>query len=82
MIDEKIQEQQNGLPAAPPPLTTKDKLRAAWARLQCSSLLRNRRIRARTRHHMNGLTALICALPLARQLGDWQIGRASCRERV
>ena len=71
MIEEKNQEQTGGLPAAPPPLTTKDKLRAAWARLQCISLLRNHRIRIRTRHHVNGLTALICALPLARQLGDW-----------
>ncbi len=71
MIEEKNQEQTGGLPAAPPPLTTKDKLRAAWARLQCISLLRNHRIRIRPRHHVNGLTALICALPLARQLGDW-----------
>ena len=71
MIEEKNQEQTGGLPAAPPPLTTKDKLRAAWARLQCISLLRNHRIRTHTRRHVNGLTALICALPLARQLGDW-----------
>ena len=49
MIEEKNQEQTGGLPAAPPPLTTKDKLRAAWARLQCISLLRNHRIRTRTR---------------------------------
>ena len=71
MIDEKIKEQPGGLPAVPPPLTTKDKLRAAWARLQCSSLLRSHRFQARTRHHMEGLGALVCAIPLARQLGDW-----------
>ena len=71
MIDEKIKEQPGGLPAVPPPLTTKDKLRAAWARLQCSSLLRSHRFQTRTRHHMEGLRALVCAIPLARQLGDW-----------
>ena len=71
MIDEKIKEQPGGLPAVPPPLTTKDKLRAAWARLQCSSLLRSHRFQTRTRHHMEGLGALVCAIPLARQLGDW-----------
>ena len=71
MIDEKIKEQPGGLPAVPPPLTTKDKLRAAWARLQCSSLLRSHRFQTRTRHHMEGLGALVCAIPLARQLGGW-----------
>src|SRR5699024_10105445 len=74
LIDEKIEqinEQPGGPPAAPPPLTTRDKLRAAWARFQCSSLLRSHRIRTRTRLHAETLGALICALPLARQLGDW-----------
>ena len=74
MIDEKIEqinEQPGGPPAAPPPLTTRDKLRAAWARFQCSSLLRSHRIRTRTRLHAETLGALVCALPLAGQLGDW-----------
>ena len=74
MIDEKIEqiiEQPGGPPAAPPPLTTQDKLRAAWARFQCSSLLRSHRIRTRTRLHAETLGALVCALPLAGQLGDW-----------
>ena len=74
MIDEKIEqinEQPGGPPAAPPPLTTRDKLRAAWARFQCSSLLRSHRIQTRTRLHAETLGALVCALPLAGQLGDW-----------
>ena len=64
-------EQPDGPVAAPPPLTSRDKLRAAWARFQCGSVLRRHRLRTRTRLHAETLGALVCAIPLARQLGDW-----------
>ena len=72
MIDDKIQEQQEAQqPASPPPLTTKEKLRAFWARIQCSSLLRRHHFRARTRHRMEGFSAILRHIPLARQTGEF-----------
>ena len=71
MIDEKIQEPQDELSPAPPPLTIKGRMRAAWAHVQCSSLLRRHRFQRRTRRHMDSLGALVCTLPLVGQVGDW-----------
>lgn len=71
MIDDKIKEQQDVQPSAPPPLTTKEKLRAFWARVQCSSLLRRHHFRARTRRRMEGFGAFLSRFPLARQAGDF-----------
>ena len=71
MIDDKIKEPQDVQPSAPPPLTTKEKLRAFWARVQCSSLLRRHHFRARTRRRMEGFGAFLSRFPLARQAGDF-----------
>ena len=71
MIDDKIQEQQDGQQATPPPLTTKQKLRALWARLQCISLLRRHHFRTRTRRRMEGFGAFFRRFPLFRQTGDF-----------
>ena len=71
MIEDPIKEQQGSLPASPPSLTPKEKLRAFWARVQCSSLLRRHRFRTRTRTRIEGIGAALSAFPLARQASEW-----------
>ena len=73
MLDEKIepiQEGAGGLQTAPPPLTTKEKMRAAWARVQCGSLLRRHRLRGAAHRRLTAWGGAVAALPLARRLGD------------
>ncbi len=70
MIEDKIKEPQGSMPPALPSLTTKEKLRSFWARVQCVSLRLRHHIRRSAQRRVDSLGALVCAIPLVHQLGE------------